>query len=110
MGEWNFGLFGCFGNCGVCIKGYFCPCIVAGENAEKAGRGSCLTCALASLLGPVGIYCIAKTREQTRETHSIEGGFCGDCLVSWFCPFCSIVQVARQLDGPSAAGESMARQ
>uniref|UniRef100_H2ZN89 Uncharacterized protein n=1 Tax=Ciona savignyi TaxID=51511 RepID=H2ZN89_CIOSA len=110
MGEWQFGLCGCFGNLGTCIMAYFLPCWVAGKNAEKAGRGSCLMCGLATLLGPVGWYCVAKTRESVRESKGIDGGFCNDCIVSMFCPFCVIVQTARELDGPSSIGQSMARQ
>lgn len=35
MGEWSFGLFGCFDNCGLCVVTYFCPCIIFGRIAEK---------------------------------------------------------------------------
>uniref|UniRef100_F6T0R8 Uncharacterized protein n=2 Tax=Ciona intestinalis TaxID=7719 RepID=F6T0R8_CIOIN len=65
-------------------------------------------CGIASMLGPCGIYFMARTREATRERKGIEGSFLNDCLCSWFCALCSIIQVARELEG-SPMGQSMSR-
>ena len=37
-GEWRAGLFGCFENCGLCIKTFICPCLVFGETAAGVGK------------------------------------------------------------------------
>ncbi|KAI8489929.1 PREDICTED: protein PLANT CADMIUM RESISTANCE 2-like [Branchiostoma belcheri] len=109
MGEWKNGLFGCFNNFGVCIITYFVPCVTAGQNAEKAGVGGCVPCAIVSMLGCIGIYFMAKTREKTRELKGIEGSFVMDCVMSWICPLCSLVQVAQELEDVPAGG-SMVRE
>ena len=42
MAEFQNGLFGCFGDIGLCIIAYFVPCYQAGKNAETIGK-SCMT-------------------------------------------------------------------
>ncbi len=37
-GEWQYGLCGCFNNCGICIVTYFLPCLTAGQNAAATGK------------------------------------------------------------------------
>ena len=71
MGEWSNGLFGCFNNCGICIITYFVPCVTAGQVAESVGKSCCLHGFL-SMLGCIGIYFMAKTREEIRVAHNIE--------------------------------------
>lgn len=38
MAEFQNGLFGCFGDFGLCIITYFVPCYQAGKNAEAIGK------------------------------------------------------------------------
>ena len=71
MGEWTYGLFGCFSNCGICIITYFVPCVTAGQVAESTGKSCCLYGFL-SPLGCIGIYTMAKVREEIRAAHGIE--------------------------------------
>lgn len=70
-GDWKNPLFGCFGDCSVCIITFFVPCVTAGQNAEKMGK-SCLLFGFLSLLGPIGIYTRAIVREEMREERNIE--------------------------------------
>ena len=70
-GQWKNGLCGCFGDCGLCILTYFCPCVTAGHNAEHVGKGCCLYGFL-SLFGCIGIYTRAVVRTQIRETKGIQ--------------------------------------
>ena len=35
--DWQFGLFGCFGDFGLCIITFFVPCYTIGKNAEAFG-------------------------------------------------------------------------
>lgn len=71
MGEWKNGLFGCFGNFGLCIVTYFVPCLTAGKNAEAVGE-SCFLYGCLSTLGPIGIWSRAKIRGMIREQKGIE--------------------------------------
>ncbi|XP_046333415.1 protein PLANT CADMIUM RESISTANCE 2-like [Haliotis rufescens] len=111
MGEWSNGLFGCFNDCGLCIITYFVPCYTAGKIAEKTGE-SCCTYGCLSILGPIGIYTRAKTRAKVRESKGIEGEFCNDCIMHWFCGICSIIQEAQEVDALDRGGQqqAMARQ
>ncbi|XP_077978522.1 uncharacterized protein LOC144433974 [Glandiceps talaboti] len=107
MGEWSNGLFGCFGNCGLCAITYFVPCVTAGRNAEAVGE-SCIKYAILSMCGPCGIYFSAKIREKIREQKGIEGSFGNDCIMHWFCPLCALIQEAREFE-ESPGGQAMAR-
>ena len=70
-GDWQKGLFGCFGNCGLCVITYFVPCLTAGRVAEAAGK-SCVVYGLLSICGPIGIYTRASVRSIIREQRGIE--------------------------------------
>ncbi|XP_066304862.1 uncharacterized protein [Branchiostoma lanceolatum] len=110
MGDWTYGICGCFNNFGVCIISYFLPCITAGRNAEKVGMGSCLYCGALSILGCVGWYVVAKTREETRGLRGIDGSLCGDLLMTLICPFCVVVQTAQELELTEGSPQSIARE
>ena len=75
MSDWSSGLCGCFENVGICIKAYFCPCIVAGEIGEALGEGCCYH-GFCSLMGPIGIYCGAQNRGKLREKYQIPVCLC----------------------------------
>ncbi|KAL5006728.1 hypothetical protein ScPMuIL_015534 [Solemya velum] len=110
MGDWQYGLFGCFNDIGLCIITYFVPCYTAGKNAEAVGE-SCITYGILSILGPCGIYFRAKIRGQIRDQKSIPGGMGGDCLLHWFCAICALIQEAQEVKGPGGAmAQSMARE
>ena len=80
MSDWSSGLCACFENVGICVKTYFCPCIVAGQIGEGLG-GNCFFHGFCSLMGPIGIYCGAQNRGKLREKYQIP--------VSWSFP-CSL--------------------
>ena len=57
-GQWNTGICDCcgivhtsqgleVGGCGLCCKGWFCPCLVVGETAEFLGSNEGVPCNLA---------------------------------------------------------------
>ncbi len=109
MGEWQQGLFGCFGNCGVCIMSYFLPCYTHGKTAEAVGE-SCLMCGLAILVPCLNWYAVIVTRGKVREQHNIAGDTMNDALSTIFCFVCSIAQQSVQVkSGAVGMGESMAR-
>nr|APX43871.1 cadmium resistance 3-like protein isoform X3 [Tegillarca granosa] len=94
MGEWTYGLCGCFSDCTLCLITYIAPCYTAGKNAEGVGD-SCMKVGACYYIFPIfGIYLVAKAREKIREQHGIEGSFGMDCLMHLFCPLCALVQDA----------------
>jgi len=108
--EWAHGLFGCFDNCGLCIITYFVPCLTAGQNAEAVGK-NCLLWGFLATCGLIGVYTIAVVRKEVREQKGIEGTMMMDCITTWCCPLCVIIQTAQELQGgPQAQGQSMARE
>lgn len=109
MGEWSYGLFGCFDNCGLCIWSYFCPCIVFGETAEKVGE-DCCKCGFC-IMCPIGnIISWLKIREKVRESKGIEGSCCNDFLCLWFCGICALIQTAAEVGVRTSGGQAMVRE
>lgn len=37
-------------------------------------------------------------RGRVRERYNIEGGGCGDCCVSFWCPCCGLLQQANEVE------------
>jgi len=83
---------------------------VFGQTAEKVGE-SCLVCGLCIMM-PIGnIISFLKIRRLIREKHGIEGTCCKDFLCMAFCGFCSIVQMAIEVEGDApGGGQAMARE
>jgi Cys-rich protein (TIGR01571 family) len=42
----DLGVFGCFNNCGSCLLGWFCSCVLYGQTRERAGLQACLPAAM----------------------------------------------------------------
>jgi len=111
-GQFQHGIFGCFGNCCVCICTWFLPCYMAGKVAEKVGDSCCLCC-LVTWVPLVNLYCRATIRGKVREQKGIPGGFCNDILMVCFCAPCAICQEAQEvnaLDMAQSQAQSMARE
>ncbi|KXJ19586.1 protein PLANT CADMIUM RESISTANCE 10 [Exaiptasia diaphana] len=108
MSAWSSGICGCFEDMSICATSYFCPCIVAGKNAEAMGE-SCLLYGCLSTMGCVGIFFGAKIRERVRQIYAIEGSFGHDCLMHWFCPVCAYAQEAREIKSRALAGATIVR-
>lgn len=96
-GEWNHGLFGCFGNCGVCIMTMFCPCLTVGKIAEGLGDSYCYNC-LCSLVPIVDLFIFISQRGRLREKQGIDGGLCGDLLTLLFCTPCGLCQMGAEVE------------
>lgn len=107
-GEYQQGLFGCFGNCKVCICTICCPCYVYGKVAEKVGD-SCLICGCVFFLPIADLVCRCMTRQKVREQKGIPGSAVSDFLVSWCCFPCSLCQDANEVSALDMSA-SMARE
>ncbi|XP_070535307.1 uncharacterized protein [Ptychodera flava] len=109
--DWSFGLFGCFGDIGLCCMTYFLPCVTAGRNAKAVGKPFPLHC-LIFFVPILNMICQGKVRTMIRDERNIAGGPCGDIIVHWLCFLCALVQEARELQTTAPAlpqGQSMAR-
>ena len=95
-GEWNASLFGCMGDVGLCCITWCLPCITFGQNAEKAGAGTCVTCGACYLCFPVCLGCFV--RGKIRESQGIDGSAVGDVAMHCCCSCCALVQEAKQLE------------
>eukprot|EP00920_Eleutheroschizon_duboscqi_P028526 GHVT01069509.1.p2 GENE.GHVT01069509.1~~GHVT01069509.1.p2 ORF type:complete len:111 (+),score=3.96 GHVT01069509.1:77-409(+) len=110
MGDWQNGLLGCFNNCGLCIKGYFCPCIVHGNNAEGALGASCCIQTCCFFIPVCNCLQFVKVRAATREMSGIDGGCIGDCLTTAICAPCALIQISQELEYASATRQGMDRE
>jgi len=65
MGEWKVGLFGCFGNVGLCLASFCVPVAVIGKSAEAIGENGALW-AIATAVHPLSAaYLRFKIREKS---------------------------------------------
>jgi Cys-rich protein (TIGR01571 family) len=97
-----------------CCMSFFCPCILAGQVAEKMRWMKCcsvVNCAFGSVflffmfafilrsqsvlifIGLVLSYLAWSLRTRVREQFRIRGDVFSDCLLSFCCPHCVIAQV-----------------
>ena len=106
--EWQYGLFGCFGDIGLCIITFCVPCYTIGKNAEHFGE-SC---------GTVGaLYCIGFNMGpvltwRLRQQRGIRGSMVEDTVIGFCCPCCELIREGREIkDGgaPYVTTADMAR-
>jgi len=105
--NWQNGIFGCCSDIGQCCFAYFCPCIVAGKNAEAMGENCCLYGFL-STLGCIGLFTQSTIRQKIRERYGIEGSFINDIMCYCCCPLCALVQEANEIKAHGGAPGAMA--
>jgi Cys-rich protein (TIGR01571 family) len=84
----------------ICMMTCCCPCVQHGRNAEKLGD-SCFVAGCLVLIPAVQCCVIGSVRGRTREKYGIPGSFMEDCMLSWCCGGCVIVQTATQLNEPT---------
>ena len=106
MGEWQHGILGCFGNLGVCIITYFCPCFTFGKNAQALGD-SCCCFALLFFIPIVNLVLHVQQRRRIRERRDIDGGCCSDTLYTLFCFCCALIQESQEVSYMSDGGMVM---
>ena len=104
--DWQYGLFGCFGDIGLCIMTFFVPCYTIGKNAEHFGE-SCMTVGL--------LFCFDFNMEpvltwRIRQQRGIKGDMTNDTLAGFCCVCCQLIREAREIkDGGGDAAHDMAR-
>ena len=91
--DWQFGLFGCFGDFGLCIITFFVPCYTIGKNAEAFGE-SCFT---VGLLYGLGFNMGPVLTWRLRQQRGIVGNMTNDVVVGLCCSCCELIREAREL-------------
>ncbi|KAK2464728.1 hypothetical protein APHAL10511_003304 [Amanita phalloides] len=113
--EWSFDLCNCFDDCGTCVLGCWCPCMLYAQlkqridylnaygtpDPNRGGSGVNLNCMVwCALHVTTGCGCLlqAINRGNIRNRYMIEGdGFADFCTAGW-CPACELTQEHRELD------------
>ncbi|KAI6661610.1 Cell number regulator 10-like [Oopsacas minuta] len=107
-GIWDEGLFGCFGDCKLCLLQYFCPCLVLGYVGETVGKNKKKAC-VAYFIPLLNLYCLYQLRSKVKDRKGIEESRAASIFFVLFCTFCALNQMARET-GSGPYGESMARE
>jgi len=88
--EWHAGLCGCFGDCAICCFAHYCFCCLVSQNsADLDGNPNSMGCCYPAH--------IAKNRLQAEAQFGIRSNLAWDIFVCCFFPFCSEIQVAREI-------------
>ncbi|XP_059167079.1 uncharacterized protein LOC131949280 [Physella acuta] len=95
IGTWDVGLFSCFRSVSKTVLALCCPCYLFGKLAEATERDCC--CYGFLCLTPASCYVQAIIRQDVRVEQEISGSIWGDFLTVLCCPWCSLVQEAREI-------------
>merc|ERR1712072_204038 len=95
------GLFSCFSDIGVCVKGWCCPCLVYGDVSERMGDNCLMSGLMFALCPGITACCYAPSRRiQIRGVIGLNHGGLdeGGCLPWICCGGCANCQEVRELD------------
>ena len=98
FGDWQYGLFGCFGDFSVCCLAYWCPCWVVGEIAEHFGESKMSVCLWH---GFGGCNFVPTLRNMLRKERNITGDLVNDHICGTLCFYCAIIQMRREIKTPN---------
>jgi len=107
--QWQSSLFDCFSDGELCLKATFCPCFVFGKTQTRYKDPSmasyervnseCLTWAGLQYCFGVGWVYQFLRRKEMRERWALEGDTCTDCLTTWCCHCCALIQQEKEVIG-----------
>jgi Cys-rich protein (TIGR01571 family) len=108
--QWSSGLCSCFDDCGLCCKGWICPCLVyqdivikASPRLGQSGEKLMIWCAAAVIPGCCcGVPCCCipegQTRTEFRKLYGVPGDECQDfCVHTPCCHICALTQEMRHI-------------
>jgi len=105
--EWAGDLFDCFNSPdNLCLKATFCPCFVYGKaqartrdptlaNFERFNPDCMIFAGASAVCGLSWILAFLK-RKETREQYHIKGDTVTDCLLSYCCHCCALIQIEKE--------------
>jgi len=105
---WHTSLFGCFDPIDTCLITCCCPCVTFGKTHHRLRKDP-------NLVGysPVNVSCLgfwASTycclhiipqllqKHDIKEKFNLDGDFATDCLKSWCCACCDIIQQDKEAE------------
>jgi len=105
--EWNSDLFDCFNSPdNLCLKATFCPCFVYGKAQARTRDPSlvsyerfnpdCMIFAGASAVCGLSWILAFLKRKETREQYHIRGDTVTDCVLSYCCHCCTLIQIEKE--------------
>jgi len=119
--SWKDGVFDCVSQCAPsCCMSFWCPCVMIGQMSQKLGMQKCQTVVLIYALGATLIIILSAVaparaswinfffalalfimtctlRVEIRKRYFIKGTTLNDCCCSYWCTFCVLAQLARQI-------------
>jgi len=98
--NWQAGYFGCFSNCGNCLKVCCCPACSYGWNAERLDGSSCYcNCLLFHFCAGCSCCYHPARRRLLREKYHLVEEPCSDCMASFpCCMLCAMCQEANEME------------
>ena len=120
--DFQYGLFDCFSNPGLCLITWCVPCVPYGEISQETGYGECTSHGIFMALSylccqGMCVPCmVCLQRGHVKKTLGIKDeGMLGDFLVGCFCPLCALCQMAKETtkysmgESDEFSGQKMAR-
>jgi Cys-rich protein (TIGR01571 family) len=111
--EWQSNIFDCFAPGELCLKACCCPCFVFGKTQARIRDPSLATyerfntdCLMwAALQYTVGFGWALQfiRRKEMRVQYSLKGDDLSDCLLSWCCTCCALIQQEKEVIGRQSA-------
>lgn len=99
MRNWVTGLCSCTSDWSSCCLSLWMPCIQFGINEEKMGEGDCCCCCTMYLVCfPFTCCFLWNQRGKVRAKYGISGDSCDDCCAALCCHYCTLCQLAREID------------
>ncbi|KAL1989146.1 hypothetical protein VTN96DRAFT_3693 [Rasamsonia emersonii] len=116
--KWSHSFCGCCTPVDTCLYGCFCPCCLFGKTQARLEDPSLRNfshcngdCCLFAALSFCGIQWILQTirRGEMRDRFGItEGNCCTDCMASFCCPCCALIQQEKEAKTRLGDGQGMA--
>lgn len=104
--KWSNSFWSCFQPVDLCCFAYWCPCVLFGKTHHRLQEPAMQNysifntycCGWLALAYCGGFHCILQTinRGNMREQLGIEGNGLTDCLGSWCCPCCGLIQEEKE--------------
>jgi len=104
--SWNNPLFDCCSPLGTCCLATWCPCVLYGKTSARLDKPSkdspsgcnascCGWCILSTCYLSSFLQCMS--RGKIRSRYNLEGSVCTDCLASFCCTCCDLVQQDKEV-------------
>jgi len=121
--EWKNDIFSCMdggleANDHLCLKTTFCPCFTYGKQQERLRNptlqgyerinNDCIMWAGAQYVCGLSWILTMMKRGEIREKYDIKGDQMSDCLMSWCCGCCALIQQEKEIIArQESAGQSV---